>query len=764
MQQVADRLHDLWDALVVFYFCYLTPEERRKKSGLIKDLFKKHATPEESQAKINTILEQQGKQHKSASKAAYARKDKILLYLFQRSDQLRIAVETYRGILSQFSGYVKLFQSETPLIHKLHSEMFMVMKRFFSLFLDPRHIPEHNASALLKLDPENKDLHLRDRQLAVGEFCREPLRECLRDKQKHASWLPAFFDALRSGYVAGAKSLKKLPLMNKNIIDLSALDPGLQRSASTSASLLSLADKLPNVIPKDELGKLDIELKEYTCDSQITHSDVDETAPNFRIDTDWWVPIFHLISGTGLDQKQRYPVLSVLVKALLSIFSGPIVEGSFNIMGDIIEEDRACLTTENYEAIAIIKQRLKATRETAVTMKISEKMKTNVQRSYQRYQLFLKQKKDEKQHLQPRPEMKTTCPSATQTGSNSRVKQKSESTNCSGKQNSEPANSKCSTPSMSAFSQPEYAGDTQPQPDTCADQIVAEHREHGPGEVAAGRRERKEFFNNLSQTLELAARSGYSELKDSSRKSLQHVQDFTVTFNTELNANNFLHDREAADLYPHDGPNLVPVCIVGDGNCLPRSASLLAFGTEDWFGEMRARIVIELVLNEDFYLTDDNLSSTTPGLSKFYAQYSDEYNLEVLTPGTIRHIYRKEAQAVAVNRTFMGIWQLHAVASILKTEVLSIFPTYGGHNVRCHLHRPLQPRTPAASTSRNNPSQIPGIMWTRTSGKELPEKLWRPNHFVACLPGTPSHPRELSRKRMKQNPDIRSFFSKRIKT
>ncbi|KAI0241972.1 hypothetical protein LSAT2_015444, partial [Lamellibrachia satsuma] len=38
------------------------------------------------------------------------------------------------------------------------------------------------------------------------------------------------------------------------------------------------------------------------------------------------------------------------------------------------------------------------------------------------------------------------------------------------------------------------------------------------------------------------------------------------------------------------------------GNCLPRSGSVLAFGHENFADEIRARLIIELVLNEYYYL------------------------------------------------------------------------------------------------------------------------------------------------------------------
>ena len=43
----------------------------------------------------------------------------------------------------------------------------------------------------------------------------------------------------------------------------------------------------------------------------------------------------------------------------MSIFSGPLIESTFNIMDDIVEKDRSKLTVENYEAVAIVKPLLR---------------------------------------------------------------------------------------------------------------------------------------------------------------------------------------------------------------------------------------------------------------------------------------------------------------------------------------------------------------------------------------------------------------------
>ena len=48
-----------------------------------------------------------------------------------------------------------------------------------------------------------------------------------------------------------------------------------------------------------------------------------------------------------------------LISALKSMFSGPLIESTFNIMDDIVEKERSKLTVENYEAVATVKTSLK---------------------------------------------------------------------------------------------------------------------------------------------------------------------------------------------------------------------------------------------------------------------------------------------------------------------------------------------------------------------------------------------------------------------
>ncbi|GFR75242.1 hypothetical protein ElyMa_000450400 [Elysia marginata] len=144
------------------------------------------------------------------------------------------------------------------------------------------------------------------------------------------------------------------------------------------------ARKLFGQIQSTLYGGLSEEIRDYISSEEVSLIDDDTEDKNFRIDASWWTPIF------AMKRKGEpiYPLLSQLIKALFSIFSEPLVEGTFNIMGDFIE--RARLTSFNYEALAMTKSFLSARKLKATTMEIPTGMLRCVSNSYAVYNEFLK--------------------------------------------------------------------------------------------------------------------------------------------------------------------------------------------------------------------------------------------------------------------------------------------------------------------------------------------------------------------------------------
>ena len=177
----------------------------------------------------------------------------------------------------------------------------------------------------------------------------------------------------------------------------------------------------------------------------------------------------------------------------------------------------------------------------------------------------------------------------------------------------------------------------------------------------------------------------------------------------------------------------IAVTVIGDGNCLPRTGSVLAFGNEMHHEEMRLRIVVEMAINRDTYLEKEYLTRKTAFADKeannitTFALFSDNYMPgDILSKSVISRIFEAEAIEATKLNSFMGIWQLFALSSVLKCSIRSVYPQQGNLIPRLHLDRLILPRE-VESTS------CVTIMWTSTR-KDMSEKNWTANHFVPILP------------------------------
>ena len=102
-------------------------------------------------------------------------------------------------------------------------------------------------------------------------------------------------------------------------------------------------------------------------------------------------------------------------------------------------------------------------------------------------------------------------------------------------------------------------------------------------------------------------------------------------------------DQTSLLIYPDDvteGTILSTVYVRADGDCLPATGSVSAFGFDVSPCEMRLRIVIELALHEEFYLDGRNFKkgydkAKDVDFAKTYAFYSDMLMAACLTPKNI---------------------------------------------------------------------------------------------------------------------------------
>ena len=183
---------------------------------------------------------------------------------------------------------------------------------------------------------------------------------------------------------------------------------------------------------------------------------------------------------------------------------------------------------------------------------------------------------------------------------------------------------------------------------------------------------------------------------------------------------------------PADGPRdfVKAVFTTGDGNCQTRALSRAFFNTDTRHLEIRARIVVEGVLNKKYYLDDNSLQRgatyihNNADLPTVFTTFSDYYTPgQKLTDDSIDCIYSMEIHSIAKEATYMGLWQLAQSASVLGVPVHTIYPVRGQCTIRNDFNRTFFPVTYTHGQDEN-----PVVMWT---GLQKGAVLI---HFVPLLP------------------------------
>ena len=150
--------------------------------------------------------------------------------------------------------------------------------------------------------------------------------------KKHPD-LIEFMVKVKASFIETGKYMQlKLPLDNELFLCLTAINPENQFKDTTKKFLFKLPDLVKNVLSNEEYSIYEVEVVKYSVDNTLPvfqhPPNSDGVIVNKRVDV-WW---------NEIRQMGKYPKLVKLVLALCSCFSGPLVEGSFNSMGDILDK------------------------------------------------------------------------------------------------------------------------------------------------------------------------------------------------------------------------------------------------------------------------------------------------------------------------------------------------------------------------------------------------------------------------------------------
>lgn len=383
---VLERIECLWDALVMFYFSWLSKDDTNIFKDDITAITAKRELSVSQIEKVNGIQSQLKK--KSMTEDGKNRKQRIAVRLFEQKKKTLLHMGIYKAVLTHFNSYLKLFQTRNVFcLHLLHSELYQLTKLFFTFFINHDLISEaETVDSLLKIDVLSSDSYLPDSLI----FCGSDASKIIKDSKKKDLNIKEFRTTLKTAYSrCAAYMLKKLPLKNSCFIKFSGLDPDLRGTTSTFLALAKLGESLPNIISEDDSSSLDTEIRLYQIDSSLSTLTEDKSVEKF------WVALFKAKASDGL---LKYTYLSKLIKAVVTCFHGPHVEGAFNLMDNIMTSTRTSLNNTGLDAIQTVKYFLMSKKATTCEVfgskdpthePIDKTFGINLIKSRSQYQLYL---------------------------------------------------------------------------------------------------------------------------------------------------------------------------------------------------------------------------------------------------------------------------------------------------------------------------------------------------------------------------------------
>ena len=343
-QVALDVLRQL-SAYTLCYFSFLCTSDKVLYDVRNIPIFKKCNLSLESKARIREI--QATLASKTLTPEGKERKSKLLQCLFIKRKEFLCTVYFYTATLPMLQKFVKFFQSEVPMIHLLHDKMNELFVDFVSGFLKPEVVKGCSRVTALQVIEDNclseKDMYVGSAKNILAAL---PPLHSLRDD---------FYGKARKAYIECADYMQRtLPLNNKVLKHLSAVDPLARGSTIALKYLKALPDIVTNVItPGTETDTYHMEVHKYSCDQHLPNP-LDASGEPVQIDI-WWTQV-----------KSKFPTLFKIVSAVLTCFHGPLVESSFSVMGDLIDKRSGKMNIETYGALQTTKYHLKATNRTAI--------------------------------------------------------------------------------------------------------------------------------------------------------------------------------------------------------------------------------------------------------------------------------------------------------------------------------------------------------------------------------------------------------------
>ncbi|XP_061574023.1 uncharacterized protein LOC133440720 [Cololabis saira] len=326
----------------VFYYSFLKPDDKELYEEPMEAILNHNEICPIDRNRIREI------QRRLASKTGMTengknRKKRIVKCLFFKQKKTVLQLNLYLSVLPLLKEYVMVFQTQSPMIHKLHDRQQAVFRKFLACYVRPEKFASLHGRELKEMDiSTDKGQFLPTNKVFVNETIVRASSDVISEE---------FLHQMATAYkMCGKKMQEKLPLHNKVLRTFSATDPECCPSTAVITCLKHLCSCLKDVSPSQY---------EAAC-QQCHHFVADKDLPAFAADDRadiWW----------GLVTK-KYPDLGHFVLAAYTCFRGPQVESSFSSMKGIMNERTGQMNVKTLSAYQTGRYGLKAHKASAISM------------------------------------------------------------------------------------------------------------------------------------------------------------------------------------------------------------------------------------------------------------------------------------------------------------------------------------------------------------------------------------------------------------
>ncbi|CAF0712593.1 unnamed protein product [Brachionus calyciflorus] len=199
----------------------------------------------------------------------------------------------------------------------------------------------------------------------------------------------------------------------------------------------------------------------------------------------------------------------------------------------------------------------------------------------------------------------------------------------------------------------------------------------------------REFSSQGNSTNNSPKREAFFKQKLNDIKSCKNIKDlksYFLEFQEEFKkyplTKNFENCSTSCNLLRNLERNLnfIPVSIIGDGNCLFRSVSMVLYGNEGFHCELRFRCIIEMTLNFRNYLNKDILNSQLQKKLEKADQEKIVYWLGLFCGSNINCNDEKILEEEVLRLAQDGLsswgsgWHFYGLANCLNINIQQIYP------------------------------------------------------------------------------------------